>query len=239
MNKKGVSEVVGYVLTFGIVVAIVTVIYASGMPVVEDMKDKSALQSMETSFVTLQSNIKKVAFGQSPLRTMKFNLVKGSIGANNGVGSIIVKIDGNPPQTIPFGNVEYTIGSRKVVYENGAVIEYTPGGSIIISDPPIFNSSASGDVFISVINVSGGFSAGGRMAEMHMGGSDGGLYNVTRDTHVYNSSNPVSTLDIDINSQYRDAWERYLCEAFDKTPPLPITISDCNLTLVRHNVSIS
>ena len=245
MNKKGVSEVVGYVLTFGIVVTIVGVIYASGMPVVDNMKDNSALQSMETSFVTLQSNIKKVAFGQSPLRTMKFNLVRGSIGANNGVGSITVDgVDeaGKPfSHTLPVGNVEYTIGSRKVVYENGAVIESTPGGNIIISDPPIFFTNYSGNknVFISVINVSGGFSAGGGMADMHIGGSDGGLYNVTRDTHVYNSSSPVSTLDIDINSQYRDAWERYLCEAFDKTPPLPITISDCNLTLVRHNVSVS
>ncbi|NMX21644.1 hypothetical protein C5S30_04260 [ANME-1 cluster archaeon GoMg4] len=241
MNKKGVSEVVGYVLTFGIVVVIVTVIYASGMPVVEDMKDKSAFQSMETSFVTLQSNVKKVAFGQSPLRTMKFNLVKGSIGANDHTAgnSITVTVDGN---AIPlqFGNIEYTIGTRRVVYELGAVIESTPGGNIIISDPPIFFTNYSGNknVFISVINVSGGFSAGGGMADMQIGGLDG-LYNVTRDTNVYNSSDYVNTLDIDVSGQYRDAWERYLCEAFDKTPPLPITISDCNLTLVTHNVSIS
>ena len=237
MNKKGVSEVVGYVLTFGIVVAIVTVIYASGMPVVDNMKDKSALQSMETSFVTLQSNIKKVAFGQSPLRTMKFNLVRGSIGANNGVGSITVDgVDeaGNSfSHPLPFGNIEYTIGSRKVVYENGAVIEYTPGGNIIISDPPIFNSS--GDVFISVINVSGGFSAGGGMADMHIGGSDGGLYNVTRDTNVCNITNPVS-LNITISSQYHDAWERYLEEEFGS---YPVSIPSCNLTLVTHNVSVS
>jgi hypothetical protein len=233
MDKKGVSEVVGYLLTFGIVVAIVSVIYATGMPVVDNMKDNSAFQSMETSFVTLQSNIKKVAFGQSPLRTMKLNMVKGSIGTNNDAGSIIVTIDGNPPQTIQFGNIEYTIGSRKVVYENGAVIESTPGGSIIISDPPIFNSS--GEVFISVINVSGTFSAGGGMAEMHIGGPDG-LYNVTRDTHVSDITNPVS-LNITISSyQYQAAWERYLTDEFGS---YPVSIPLCNLTLVSHNVSIS
>jgi len=226
MDKKGVSEVVGYLITFGIVVAVVGVIYASGMPVVEDTKEKSAFQSMETSFLTLQGNIKKVAFGQSPLRTMKFNLIKGSIGANDNAGNITVN-----GQTFPFGNIEYTIGTRKVVYELGAVIESTPGGNIIISDPPIFNSS--GEVFISVINASGGFSAGGGMAEMHIGGSDG-LYNVTSDTHVYNYSSPVT---ININSyQYQEAWGRYLTDEFGSSP---VNITNCNLTLVSHNVSIS
>ena len=233
MNKRGVSEVIGYLLTFGIVVAVVAVIYASGMPVVEETKDKSAFQSMETSFMTLQNNIKKVAFGQSPLRTMKFNLIKGSVGANDNAGNSITVTTDEGIYPFQFGNIEYTIGTRKVVYELGAVIESTPGGSIIISDPPIFNSS--GDVFISVMNVSGGFSAGGGMAEMHIGGESGGLYNVTRDTHVYNSSSPVTNLTISINSSpyTQAAWTRYLEEEFGTFP------ISCNLTLVSHNVSIS
>jgi len=230
MDKKGVSEVVGYLITFGIVVAVVGVIYASGMPVVDETQDKSAFQSMETSFLTLQNNIKKVAFGQSPLRTMKFNLIKGSIGAKNNAGNIVVTVDGTSPYNFTFGNIEYTIGTRKVVYELGAVIESTPGGSIIISDPPIFFTNYSGNknVFISVINVSGGFSAGGGIAEMHMG-----PYNITRDTHVY--IYPGVTLnDINVTSSYGAAWNRYLTDEFGSFP-----ISSCNLTLVSHNVSIS
>jgi flagellin-like protein len=231
MDKKGVSEVVGYLITFGIVVTVVGVIYSTGMPVVDDTKEKSAFLSMETSFMTLQSHVKKVAFGQSPLRTMKLNLILGSIGTNDDAGNIVVTVDGSP-HNISFGNIEYTIDSRKVVYELGAVIESTPGGSIIISDPPIFNSS--GDVFISVINVSGGFSAGGGMAEMHMGGP-GGLYNVTSDTHVYNSSDFVSSLDISISStSYQAAWDRYLNDEFGGS-----TVTNCTLTLVSHDVTIS
>ena len=234
MDKKGVSEVIGYLLTFGIVVAVVAVIYASGMPVVEDTQDKSAFQSMETSFVTLQGHTKKVAFGQSPLRTMKFNLIKGSIGANDNAGNITVTTDEGGPYTFQFGNIEYTIGTRKVVYELGAVIESTPGGNIIISDPPIFFTNYSGNknVFISVINVSGDFSAGGGMAEMQIGGP-GGLYNVTRDTQVYNSSSPVNNLYINVTGDYSVAWTRYLNDEFGGFP------ISCNLTLVSHNVSIS
>lgn len=226
MDKKGVSEVVGYLLTFGIVVAVVGVIYASGMPVVDETKDKSAFQSMETSFLTLQGHTKKVAFGQSPLRTMKFNLIKGSIGAKNNAG--IITVNGQPFQ---FGNIEYTIGTRKVVYELGAVIESTPGGSIIISDPPIFFTNYSGNknVFISVINVSGGFSAGGGMADMHMRHDN--------TTVIYSHEENVA-VTIDITSSYRnDAWKRYLEEEFGGS--FPVNIGSCNLTLVSHNVSIS
>ena len=225
-RSRGVSEVVGYLLVFSIVVTIVSVIYASGMPMVERTKENSALQSMETVFITLQSNIKKVALAQSPVRTMKLNLIKGSISANKNAGNITV--NGQPVQ---FGNIEYTLGARKMIYENGAVIESTPGGSIIVSDPPIFftNSGGKAHVFISVINASGTFSAGGGIAEMQIG-----PYNVSRDTHVYYNSFPVTSLNISVTSQYQDAWDRYLNKEFGGFP-----IPSCNLTLVSHNVTIS
>jgi len=231
MKSRGVSEVVGYLLVFSIVVTIVSVIYASGMPMVERTKENSALQSMETVFITLQSNIKKVALAQSPVRTMKLNLIKGSISANKNAGNITITVDGNNTPPIQFGNIEYTLGARKMIYELGAVIESTPGGSIIVSDPPIFftNSSGKAHVFISVINASGTFSAGGGIAEMQIG-----PYNVSRDTHLYNSSYPVTSLNISVTSQYQDAWDRYLNKEFGGFP-----IPSCNLTLVSHNVSIS
>ncbi|MHC1611651.1 MAG: DUF7289 family protein [Candidatus Methanospirareceae archaeon] len=225
MRSRGVSEVVGYLLVFSIVVTIVSVIYVSGMPMVERTKENSALQSMKTVFITMQSNINKVAFGQSPVRTMKLNLIKGGISTNKNAGTITVN-----GQTIQFGNIEYTLGARRMIYELGAVIESTPGGSIIISDPPIFftNDSENAHVFISVINVSGDFSAGGGIAEMQICS-----YNVSSDTHVYNSSDYVTSLNISVTSQYQDAWDRYLKKEFGF--PIP----SCNLTLVSHNVTVS
>lgn len=227
-KSKGVSEVVGYLLVFAIVVTIVSFVYASGMPMVERTKETSALQSMETVFITLQSNIKKVALAQSPVRTMKLNLVKGSVSAKENAGNITVN-----GQTFQFGNIEYSLGAHKIVYENGAVIESTHGGSIIISEPPIFftNDSGNAHVFISVINASGTFSAGGGIAEMQM---------LHENTTVIYTNNGVSSVNIDITgSSYRDAWERYLCDIFETSPPLPISIPSCNLTLVTHNVTVS
>ena len=252
MKSRGVSEVVGYLLVFSIVVTIVSVIYASGMPMVERTKENSVLQSMETVFITLQSNIKKVALAQSPVRTMKLNLIKGSISANKNAGNITITVDGNNTPPIQFGNIEYTLGARKMIYENGAVIESTPGGSIIVSDPPIFftNSGGKAHVFISVINVSGDFSAGGGIAEMSMRQD-----NPDNDTRViYNGTVDYDYVNISINSSYAHAWSLFLNNSYKKTfgdsPDdagfdkannfcwLNVPMK-CNLTLVSHNVSIS
>jgi FlaG/FlaF family flagellin (archaellin) len=257
-KDKGVSELVGYIITFGIVIAMVTVIYTSGMPMVEQTSETAALQSMKTSFVSLQSNVKKVALDQSPVRTMKFNLIKGSIGAKKSpeAGWLNVTINGNPHKNLSFGNIEYTTGSKKVIYENGAVIESTPGGNITVSDPPIYFTNYSADnaahVIISVINVSGNFSAGGGIAEMHLSSN-------RNDTHLYNASDPVSFVNISINSSYAYAWSLFLSnsykETFKKDPTGVTGYSDhscwlnvskgpggvadkLNLTLIAHNVSI-
>jgi flagellin-like protein len=222
-KDKGVSEVVGYILTFSIVIVAVTLIYTSGMPMVEQTSETAVLQSMKTSFISLQSNVKKVALDQSPVRTVKFNLIKGSIGANKSAGSITVNVSGTLYNQ-SFGNIEYTIGSKKVIYENGAVIESTTGGNIIISDPPIYFTNYTGNknVFISVINVSGDFSAGGGIAEMH-------LRHDNTNVSIYKDKD----VTINIASSYQDAWDRYLNETFGSFP-----ITSCNLTLVTHNVSI-
>ncbi len=190
-KDKGVSEVVGYILTFSIVIATVTVIYTSGMPMVEQTSKTAVLQSVKTSFISLQSNVKKVALDQSPE-----------------AGWLNVTVDGTEHYNQSFGNIECTIGSKKVIYENGAIIEYTTGGNIIVSDPPIYFTNYSGNknVFISVINVSGNFSAGGGVAEMHLRHDDTNV-SILKDKNV----------TINIGSPH---------------------ITSCSLTLVAHNVSI-
>lgn len=261
-GNKGVSEVIGYLLMFAIVVTIVSVIYVSGMPVVDQTKESSALTSMETVFLTLQGNIKKVAVGQSPVRTMKLNVVKGSImahSADEDLGNITITIE-NATGTystgpIRFGNIEYRLGTQKLVYENGAVIEHSPGGNIIVSEPLIFFTNYSGaDIFISVINVSGNFSMSGALGQIQMG-----PYNVTRDTCVYHSAASANNVNITIKTSYAHAWSLFLNnsynEAFGQPPTdagrsegscwLKITkgtggvAENLNLTLISHNVTVS
>ncbi|MCU4140849.1 MAG: hypothetical protein MW690_000561 [Methanophagales archaeon] len=250
MLRAGVSEVVGYLLILSITVCIISVIYAGGMPIIEQTRENAAFKSMENAFIAMQKSIEKVAFGQSPSLSFKLNLAKGSVSTKKVAGNITI-IE-NSSHHIDFGSIEYTLGSRKIIYENGAVIEYSPGGSIIISEPPIFFANYTGKphIFISVINVSGDFSAGGGTTEMLFHQNDP-IY------IVYNRS--LNSVNISIRSSYAEAWSRFLNKSYEDTfgehPKnagknknfcwLNISkgengvASDLRLTLVVHNVTVS
>ncbi|MCD6386803.1 MAG: type IV pilin N-terminal domain-containing protein [Methanophagales archaeon] len=249
MLRAGVSEVVGYLLILSITVCIISVIYAGGMPIIEQTRENAAFKSMENAFIAMQKSIKKVAFRQSPSLSFKLNLAKGSVSTKKVAGNITI-IE-NSSHHIDFGSIEYTLGSRKIIYENGAVIEYSPGGSIIISEPPIFFANYTGKthIFISVINVSGDFSAGGGTTEM--------LFHQNDPIIVYNCS--LNFVNISIRSSYAEAWSRFLNKSYENTfgehPKnagksknfcwLNISkgengvASDLRLTLVVHNVMVS
>ena len=244
--RAGVSEVVGYLLILSITVCIISVIYAGGMPIIQQTRENAAFKSMENAFIAMQKSIEKVAFGQSPSLSFKLNLAKGSVSTKKVAGSITI-IE-NSSHHIDFGSIEYTLGSRKIIYENGAVIEYSPGGSIIISEPPIFFANYTGKphIFISVINVSGDFSAGGGTTEI--------LFRQNDPIIIYNCS--LNSVNISIRSSYAEAWSRFLNKSYEDTfgehPKnagknknfcwLNISkgengvASDLSLTLVVHNV---
>ncbi len=251
MLRAGVSEVVGYLLILSITVCIISVIYAGGMPIIEQTRENAAFKSMENAFIAMQKSIEKVAFGQSPSLSFKLNLAKGSVSTKKVAGNItIIGSFGSSSHT--FGSIEYTLGSRKIIYENGAVIEYSPGGCIIISNPPIFfvNSSDCSHIFISVTNISGDFSAGGGTVEI--------LFHHQNDYSSYTPP-PLSFVNISIRSSYAEAWSRFLNKSYEDTfgehPKnagknknfcwLNISkgengvASDLRLTLVVHNVTVS
>ena len=246
--RAGVSEVVGYLLILSITVCIISVIYAGGMPIIEQTRENAAFKSMENAFIAMQKSIEKVAFGQSPSLSFKLNLAKGSVSTKKVAGNITI-IESSSHH-IDFGSIEYMLGSRKIIYENGAVIEYSPGGCIIISEPPIFFANYTGKphIFISVINVSGDFSAGGGTTEI--------LFHQNDPIIVYNRS--LNSVNISIRSSYAEAWSHFLNKSYEDTfgehPKnagknknfcwLNISkgkngvASDLRLTLVVHNVTV-
>jgi len=219
------------------------------MPIIEQTRENAAFKSMENAFIAMQKSIEKVAFGQSPSLSFKLNLAKGSVSTKRVAGNITI-IGSFGSSSHPFGSVEYTLGSRKIIYENGAVIEYSPGGCIIISEPPIFFANYTGKphIFISVINVSGDFSAGGGTTEM--------IFHQNDPIIVYNCS--LNSVNISIRSSYAEAWSRFLNKSYEDTfgehPKnagknknfcwLNISkgnngvASDLRLTLVVHNVTV-
>ena len=66
MLRAGVSEVVGYLLILSITVCIISVIYAGGMPIIEQTRENAAFKSMENAFIAMQKALKRSHSGSLP-----------------------------------------------------------------------------------------------------------------------------------------------------------------------------
>ena len=209
-SESAVSEVVGFIFVFSIVMLAISVIYAVGYPAIQSSKENTQFQNMEQSFMVLQSNINTVAFGHAPGRTLETSLGSGSITVNSSKGHITVG-NGETWYSGPLGAIEYEKEGRRIAYEGGGVWKKYPAGAAIkVSGPRIFvqdTSDGNRTVFVSIINISsenGISSVGGEGTASVRVRSKPSTYplNIT-----YLSVG--NTVNITVTSDYADAWERY------------------------------
>ena len=208
-SESAVSEVVGFIFVFSIVMLAISVIYAVGYPAIQSSKENTQFQNMEQSFMVLQSNINTVAFGQAPGRTLETSLGGGSIAVNSSKGFIIVK-NGAEWYSGTIGAIEYEKEGRRIAYEGGGVWKKYPAGAALkVSGPRIFvqdTSDGNRTVFVSIINISSekGISS--------VGGEGTASVTVRSKPSTYPLNISYSNSDnviIIVTSDYADAWKRY------------------------------
>ena len=211
-SESAVSEVIGFILIFSIVMLAISAIYAVGYPTIQSSKENAQFQNMEQSFMVLQSNINTVAFGQAPVRTLKTSLGGGSLTVNSSKGHITVEYGGKEWYNGAIGAIEYEKNGRSIAYEGGGVWEKYPAGSAIkLSEPRIYVQEAEGDktVSVSIINVSGDLSSvGGEGTVSVTVRSKPSTYSL----NITSLSPPGDNVVIIVTSDYADAWERYFNE---------------------------
>lgn len=218
-QNKAVSEVVGYVLVFGIVVLAIGLIYLAGLPALQSSKDTTQFKSVEQGFLILHTDLLKVALDQSPVRTTKLGTAEGgSLISDPNACNLSIEIveSGNSVNhTIEMGSIEFSSRLGSISCENGAVITKYPSGSIMVSKPRMFNSTDRGDIDImfSLIKINDSFSsAGGGIAQVT-------ISNPRFNESVFNTPEVYRNgeLRIMVNSTYADAWARFLNDEFSAT----------------------
>ena len=239
-SESAVSEVIGFILIFSIVMLAISAIYAVGYPTIQSSKENAQFQNMEQSFMVLQSNINTVAFGQAPVRTLKTSLGGGSLTVDPNEGKITV----SPGvwSDVPIGAIEYEKNGRSIAYEGGGVWEKYPAGSAIkVSEPKIFVHEDNGNrtVSVSIINISGELSS--------VGGEGAASVTVRSELSTYplNITYSPGTVTINVTSYYyADAWGRYFNETIDPSMGTVVpglgtvtaTISNVDTLIVNEHV---
>ena len=218
-SKSAASEAIGYALVFGIVVCAIGLIYAAGIPALQSSKDMTQFKSVEQGFLILRTDLLKVTLDQSPVRTTKLGTAdEGVLTSDPEACALSLKIfEGSNERfndTIKMGNIEFSGRVGSVACESGAVLTKYPTGSVMVSEPRIFNSTGQGgevQIMMSLAKINDSFSAlGGGIAEVT-------INNPRFNESVFDTPSVYENgkMKIKIDSEYAGAWEKFLEKEFD------------------------
>lgn len=202
-DERGVSEVLGQVLVFSIVVASIGFIIATGFAGLEDTRDTEQFQNADRAFDVLADNMASVVERNNPSRATEIDVGDGRISyADPVVINITIEdVDGNEhTEEYELRPIELGFESdRSVVYEAGSVVRDQPRGGFVVREPPFLLSEDR--VHIPIIQTL-------PQAERSLGGTTVLVRAVSRDRTVLidPSDGDFVSMTINVTSDRAEQW---------------------------------
>jgi len=228
-NNEGVSEAIGFIIIFGLVLTGIALITLYGYPMLMQQQSNADVRNMEQTMVVVQNDMKALCFKNVPYKETSLQVSGGALAVVNANAAderfkiSVIKSDGTSNDTAnvtigndglsPFspGMLIYTSDGQDatIALENGAVIRAQTGGSAMIAEPRWYVDTASGKTL--VINLVA-LKTDTPMARTGMG--DVRLQLVPTDPPHIESFASTETVEITYNPDtardFSKAWENYL-----------------------------
>ena len=203
-DTRGVSEIVGFILVFSLVVGTITLVYASGISGLDDTRDAERITNAERAFDVLANNFQQMGRGEAPNRATEIKLAEAQLSTST-KREVSISADGVDPAVANSSTIRYNPGTdTSIVYENGAVIRVDNGNAIMLEEPDfLFNDS---NVVVRYIEPQGsGQSIGGTSTTV--------LVRAERTSSkvlVNNGSNPSNiVIKMQTHEDRAGVWEEY------------------------------
>ncbi|WP_247731679.1 DUF7289 family protein [Halovivax limisalsi] len=146
VDERGVSEVVGFVVVFGIIIGSVGILYTTGFGAMEEFRENEQQRNADYAFDALAENFNDLVRNDGiRQRSGELNLRKGTIevGSSNVVKEVTV--DGtdvlephlNDTGRSDIGSFTYEYEGTTVAYQGGAVTKVTDSGELAVRNPPM------------------------------------------------------------------------------------------------------
>lgn len=140
MSERAVSDVVSYVLVFGLVISAVGVVSVSGLATLQDTRDDEQINNAERAFSVLADNMADVYQRDAPSRATEISLSEAQLATGENVTISVDVTDSGGTESVGSWEtrpIVYT-GSddRKLAYEGGAVFRKGGSGGLVVEQPP-------------------------------------------------------------------------------------------------------
>ncbi|MFC4356874.1 hypothetical protein ACFO0N_02800 [Halobium salinum] len=223
-DRRGVSEVLGFVLVFGLVLSSVGIVYVAGQQGLQDARDFERVNNAERAFDVLADNVDDVARDSAPSRATELKLADAGLSVDE---PTVVNVTAAHPTTAAKSmTTEYEVsplvyeadGGSQVVYSNGAVLRSEREGAVVTRQPDLVLDDGDADemrtdrAIIPVVATRPARDAGTNVA-----GSTTVLVRTERATERVFVTERDETepyhLYLNVTTPRTDAWERYLEDA--------------------------
>jgi hypothetical protein len=207
-DERGVSEVVGYVLVFSLILSAITFVSVAGFSSLEDTRDREHLRNAERAFDVLRNNVADIYQLGAPSRATELSLTNAQLQTGDPVEINITVTDGTGKTT----SVKRTITPLVFVgpddttfsYEAGAVFRDSRYSGSVLYDPPFRIGPER-----TVLPVIGTQSSQTRS----LGGGTVLIRTMSTDRSVPVVASQAKSLSIEItDSPHQGLWNRYLSE---------------------------
>lgn len=219
-RERGVSDVLGFVFVFSLIVLTTGTVVVFGVSGLQDVRAVEQVSNAERAFDVLAENVDDIAVGDAPGRATEIRLANARLGFDEAT-RITVKADGKVvgrgTGQVSTTALTYTTDDAQLVYEGGAVFRTERGGSATVRAPPIVATRER--TVVPLVEVTG--------SGPQRGGSGVVLVRADRDHRDAAVDRSLSNVTIEVETDPRrvGAWKRTL----DDLTPTTCTVADATV----------
>ncbi|GAD53881.1 hypothetical protein MBEHAL_2641 [Halarchaeum acidiphilum MH1-52-1] len=137
------SDVVGFVLVFSLILATVGMVYTAGFSGLQNARNTERVANAEKAFEALQSNGQDVVHRGAPSRVTVIKLSDAQLGPGDPVTiNVSGETPGEAPVTATVRPLVYSSGDSRLVYVDGAVIRSSSRGAAMLSEPSLLHGGS-------------------------------------------------------------------------------------------------
>lgn len=139
-NRRGVSEALGFILVFSIIITMTALVYTTGFADLQDARDFEQGNNAERAFDVLKANLEDIVLRNAPSRGTEVKLADAQLYTGDPVPMFVIVSDDddymeNTSFTPYIEPITYATDDSAVTYVNGAIFRESVGGEVMIQEP--------------------------------------------------------------------------------------------------------
>jgi len=139
-DERGISDLVAFVLTFGIIILSVSTVYMLGFDSLEEVRDDEQIRSVDRTMEGISETLADIHRENSPSRSVAVGLDGGAISVveESQLTVVIETPNKTVNRSVDVGAIVLTPNDNaEMVYEGGIAYRTQGDGQFVLSDPVI------------------------------------------------------------------------------------------------------